>query len=482
MAVTNIQILTWIGITVAQQRNAIIADLLSDGLGGLEHMTHDDVKETCSSYAKRTDGPFPIILTPLTKQRIHSLVLRVQDMIRAEQTPTFPDTTDRTSFIELLDASLVRDRNRKSQKKVGESYHNVEFNTKLKSQGHYEKFEEELQSTLENIVGSKGVPLTYILRKEETPVYDPDIPYEENIIDAVALTGESFKNDARLVHQIILRNASEESNAYTHIKPLLRYRDGRKDIMALKERYSSDASKQATINNAKQVLDTLRYKNERSFTFEKFSSKLQKAYDELNDSGREVNNGDIVDGLWERIQSQDIQVHVASLKVNYQQNPRNYKLILQDVASEISTSRKVTFAEGSSNRSVSGVHTFKGQCPSNGVHTSDGSIFIGSYDSDKWNSESVRPYHKEIREKRAESKAQNNNSDFNSRGNKRNVNALKRNKRTLKALNVKIASAKLLLKTHQADGDDNDDSTAEDAGAGNAFGGSSEKTNKKKRS
>ena len=238
MAITNMQILTWIGVSVTQQRNAIIADLLSDGLDGLEHVTHDDVKEACSSYAKRTDVPFPIILTPLMKQRIHSLVLWVQDMMRAEQTPRFPNAMIRDSFIQLLDASLVRDRNRKSQKKVGESYHNVEFNAKLKSQGHCEKFEEELQSTLENIVGSKGVPLTYVIRKEEAPIYDPDIPYEDNIIDAVALTGESFKNDARLVHQIILRNASEESNACTHVKPLLKHRDGRRDLMALKERHS----------------------------------------------------------------------------------------------------------------------------------------------------------------------------------------------------------------------------------------------------
>ena len=76
-------------------------------------------------------------------------------------------------------------------------------------------------------------------------------------------------------------------------------------------------------------------------------------------------------------------MYVVSLKVNYQQNPRNYKLILQDIASEISTSRKVTFSNGSSNHSVSVVYTSKGQCPSNGVHTSDGSIFIESYDSDK---------------------------------------------------------------------------------------------------
>ena len=192
---------------------------------------------------------------------------------------------------------MVRNRNRKSQKKVGESYHNVEFNTKLKSQGHYEKFEEELQSTLENIFSSKGVLFTYVIRKEEASIYNPDIPYEEKIIDTVALTSESFKNDTRLVHQIILCNVSEESNAYTYIKPLLRYCDGRRDIIALKERHSSDASKQATINAAKQVLETLRYTNERSFAFEKFSSKLQKAYDELNDCGREVNNRDIIDGL-----------------------------------------------------------------------------------------------------------------------------------------------------------------------------------------
>ena len=59
--------MTWIGINVTQQHNTIISDLLSDDLGSLEHMAHDNVKETCSSYAKRTNSPFPIILTPLAK-------------------------------------------------------------------------------------------------------------------------------------------------------------------------------------------------------------------------------------------------------------------------------------------------------------------------------------------------------------------------------------------------------------------------------
>ena len=82
MALTNIQMFTMIGIPDAQSRNAIISDLLSDGLEGLRHMTQEDVRDACVSYAKRTDGPFPVILTPVQKQRIKSLVLWVKDQDR----------------------------------------------------------------------------------------------------------------------------------------------------------------------------------------------------------------------------------------------------------------------------------------------------------------------------------------------------------------------------------------------------------------
>ena len=41
-------------------------------------------------------------------------------------------------------------------------------------------------------------------------------------------------------------------------------------------RYENDATKQAIINSAKASLEGLRYKNERGFTFEKFSSSCRK--------------------------------------------------------------------------------------------------------------------------------------------------------------------------------------------------------------
>ena len=102
-----------------------------------------------------------------------------------------------------------------------------------------------------------------------------------------------------------------------------------------------------------------------SFTFDKFRSKFQKAHDELSDCRREVIKEDIVDSLWYVIQQQDIMVHVSTIKVPYQRNPRDYKLIPQDIASEIATLKKVSFGKGA--RNVSPVCTSTGHSPATGA-------------------------------------------------------------------------------------------------------------------
>ena len=393
MVISNTQVFTWIGFTTVAKRNAVIADFLQEGYEALEFMSDDDVKDMYTSYAKRTDAPFPIICSSVQKQRLRSLVLWVKDMSRAGLNLTFDDGTTRQEFLDEINASMLREQRRKEQKKIGESFHDADFNTKLKTQAQWEKFVEELESTLGMIIGTKGVPLTYVIREADDAEYDDSLNYDEAIIDAVELNGEDYKIDAKTVHQIILRNVHEDSDAYTYIKPLLRRRDGRLDIMALCDRYHNDATKQAIINSAKNTLSHLRYKNERSFSFEKFSARLQKAYDDLEANGRKVDNGDIVDDLWARIQNSDIQVYLSSLKVDYQRNPRTYQLILQDIAAEIASKPSTAYP---AHRNVSATYTRQGPCPQQGVHKTDGSLYIGNYSADQWRSESVKPYHHEI--------------------------------------------------------------------------------------
>ena len=122
MALNNIQIMTMVGIAPAASRNAIIADFLSEGLDGLTYMTDEDVRDTCLSYAKRTDGQFPIVLTPVQKQRMKSLVLWVKDRHRVGAIIEFPNTTTAEEFRQALGDALERDRRRRDQKKAGEAF------------------------------------------------------------------------------------------------------------------------------------------------------------------------------------------------------------------------------------------------------------------------------------------------------------------------------------------------------------------------
>ena len=200
---TNAQIMTMVGIAPAANRNAIISDLLSEGLDGLKYMTDEEVRDTCTSYAKRTDGPFPVVLTPVQKQRIKSLVLWAKDRDRVGQDLSFPATTSQAEFRSAISESLERDRRRRSQKKEGESYLDSTFNTKLKSASQWEKWLEELNITLCQIIGVRGVPLTYVIRDNDAPNFDAGLPYDEAVTNGMTLTGEEFKQDARTVHKII---------------------------------------------------------------------------------------------------------------------------------------------------------------------------------------------------------------------------------------------------------------------------------------
>lgn len=79
-------------------------------------------------------------------------------------------------------------------------------------------------------------------------------------------------------------------------------------MKALCARYDTSATMQTQVNQANAALQTLRYCLERGFSLEKFTAKLQAAYNELDTCGEPVNNQDIVDDLWARIRFLTLQV------------------------------------------------------------------------------------------------------------------------------------------------------------------------------
>ena len=138
MVLTSIAIFTHIGIAPAAQRNAIIADFLPSGLEGLLNTSDDDVKDACTSYARREDGNFPVMLMVNQKQRLKGLMLWVKDRDRVGQPIQFEDGTTAAQLNAMLSESLDREEVRKEQKSNSKAYLDHEFNNKLKTQSQWE--------------------------------------------------------------------------------------------------------------------------------------------------------------------------------------------------------------------------------------------------------------------------------------------------------------------------------------------------------
>ena len=86
-------------------------------------MSEDNVKDVCSSYVKRQDAPFPIILTQLQRKQFRALMLWVKDRARAQVLVEFPDGKTAAELRAELNQALECKKCCKEHKKVGELYH-----------------------------------------------------------------------------------------------------------------------------------------------------------------------------------------------------------------------------------------------------------------------------------------------------------------------------------------------------------------------
>ena len=85
--------------------------------------------------------------------------------------------------------------------------------------------------------------------------------------------------DKLTVHNIILHNIAEGSDAFTYAKPYLKKDDGKLYNQALVGQYENASIQEQYINKAKRTLEKLTYRIERALKFKKFVAKFIKACD-----------------------------------------------------------------------------------------------------------------------------------------------------------------------------------------------------------
>ena len=121
---------------------------------------------------------------------------------------------------------------------------------------------------------TRDIPLYYIIRPDTAPLAPTQ---EEQIVFNAPHTGAAYDNYNSTVHQI-LTELVNRTDADHWIKQHRRAQNGRAAWLALCAHYDGPAEGDKRVTVARHDIKVLHYKNESSFSFEKYSTRLKRAF------------------------------------------------------------------------------------------------------------------------------------------------------------------------------------------------------------
>ena len=148
---------------------------------------------------------------------------------------------------------------------------------------------------LAGIYGVSGVPLNYVIRKD-LPGGHAIITESERLVRAAPLTGRIFQSDTQKVYRI-LKGVTVGTDAWEWIKSYDSNQDGRLAFKALREHYDGPGEIDKRISLARTQIKELFYKNEQTFSFEKFVTKLNGAFQMLAECHEDLTEKNKVDHM-----------------------------------------------------------------------------------------------------------------------------------------------------------------------------------------
>ena len=266
------------------------------GLNDLDQYSQEEIREAIKGFKTLPTIVDRFSLSALTAKRIVQLALWVKDRVRLDQPVEFANGTTQATYTDEIEQAQKREQIRQDRKKTADGLSTLKIEPPLKNSAGWEAWIDAVRAALTIAYGSKGVPLLYVIREHDAPMFAGG-DWEELAVNAAPFSGLDWEADRKTVHLFISNNVSEDSDAHAYIKPLMIRNNGRLDVKALETRYENEATIQARVNEANKTWELLVYKNERAMTFEDFSKKLTKALLNFERAGRAKHNGDVIDWI-----------------------------------------------------------------------------------------------------------------------------------------------------------------------------------------
>jgi hypothetical protein len=277
------------------------------------HLVDKDIRDLAEEFAKKTVANGRIVFNLGRTKKLIGLMHWIQDCFRTDDDPSTVVFNEQ----ELLDAQS-RAQVRKSDLGIVDTNAKAADPGKFKDERKWHEWELAFQNYLSVIPGVNGIPLAYVIRAEVVPPYEEEyVNHSERMINRAPHTGPFYIADSRRVHNLITGFVQGELTE-SWIRPLARYQDGRKDMLALRHHYAGEGNATRRIADAKRIQSTLHYKSERALPFHKFLDSLQKMFTIYFEENEALTERAKVDELLTKCQNPALTAAVAQLR--YQAN------------------------------------------------------------------------------------------------------------------------------------------------------------------
>ncbi len=265
----------------------------------LEGYTSEDIQSWVETVGRRTAARGGVIIPTVRARRLCALNYWVNRTILRGR-PVVAQQFDAAALATAMADYPIMDMTREAD---DEANRPDDFS--------YDKWVDWQDSVVTYLKGkkniTKNIPIYYVIRPLNPPANPTE---EEEIIFHAPHLGATYQADNRQVHQI-LTELTNGTDADIWVKQHRRTQDGRAAWTTLCGHYDGPAEGDKRVTVARHDLKIIHYKNESSFSFEKYSSKLKKAFDTLDQYQQPKSEREKVEILLDQINTNDTRLITA---------------------------------------------------------------------------------------------------------------------------------------------------------------------------
>ena len=298
-----VELLERIGVSATARRKLVDDDF--DSMQSLVSNYSNDV-DSFATYLKGLNKTFgtgnrgnTVRFSPVVIKRLSAILFYFVQSVGCLHTIPDIDGIDVELCTNLVQ---VYEGYKKKREVDGEEDTIIEL-PELKGHSNWTTYRDKFESNLSNMIGSRNIPLSYVIDESERPritratafleVAVMDLSDDSFFAAHTTHHGPSYTEDNSKVWMLIKKSLLGHQ-PYHHIDEYERGRDGRGAWLTLKAYYEGEDFVNKTIQENLTKLRTLHYRGEtQRFGFEQFIELQKECYKRLRDVG--YNNGAGVD-------------------------------------------------------------------------------------------------------------------------------------------------------------------------------------------